>query len=190
VANDPRRFGKVSRIGRLPVEVPQGVDVEIKGTHVRVKGPKGEMQHVFPAAMKIDFDNGKITVQRPSDAREHRALHGMTRALISNMVLGVNTGFEKILEVNGVGYRAEMQGKNLVLNVGYSHPVVIEPPEGISFDVEPRARQIKVQGYNKQVVGQVAADIRKVRPPEPYKGKGIKYLDEKIRRKAGKAGKV
>jgi large subunit ribosomal protein L6 len=114
----------------------------------------------------------------------------MTRALINNMVHGVSTGFEKVLEVNGVGYRAEMSGENLVLNVGYSHPVVFEPPEGISFETDARTRQIKVKGYNKQLVGQVAADIRKVRPPEPYKGKGIKYLDEKIRRKAGKAGKV
>jgi large subunit ribosomal protein L6 len=120
----------------------------------------------------------------------HRSLHGMTRALISNMVVGVSTGFEKILEVNGVGYRAEMDGKNLVLNVGYSHPVVMEPPEGISFETDTRTRQIKVMGYDKEMVGQVAANIRNVRPPEPYKGKGIKYLSEKIRRKAGKTGKV
>lgn len=180
----------MSRIGRLPVPVPKGVDVKIKGSHVRVKGPKGELQHTFPAAMKISLKDEMIEVKRPSDERTHRALHGMTRALINNMVTGVNTGFEKILEINGVGYRAELQDKNLVLNVGYSHPVVIEPPEGISFDVDMRIRQIKVQGYDKQVVGQIAADIRKVRPPEPYKGKGIKYLDERIRRKAGKAGKV
>jgi len=129
-------------------------------------------------------------VNRPSDERTHRALHGMTRALINNMVTGVSSGFEKVLEINGVGYRAELQGENLILNVGYSHPVVVEPPEGIEFEVDMRTRQLKVKGYDKQVVGQVAADIRKVRPPEPYKGKGIKYLDEKIRRKAGKAGKV
>ena len=180
----------MSRIGRLPVDVPQGVDVEVKGSYVRVKGPKGQMEHTFPAAMDISFDAGQITVQRPSDERTHRALHGMTRALINNMVVGVSQGFEKVLEVNGVGYRAEMNGSNLVLNVGYSHPVEIEPPDGISFDVDTRARQIKVLGYDKAAVGQVAADIRKVRPPEPYKGKGIKYLDERIRRKAGKAGKV
>lgn len=180
----------MSRIGRLPVPIPSGVDVKIKGSHVRVKGPKGELQHTFPADMKISLKNEMIEVKRPSDERTHRALHGMTRALINNMVIGVSTGFEKILEINGVGYRAEMQGKDLVLNVGYSHPVVIEPPEGISFEVDMRIRQIKVQGYDKQVVGQVAADIRKVRPPEPYKGKGIKYIDERIRRKAGKAGKV
>ena len=180
----------MSRIGRMPVEVPQGVDVKVKGSHVRVKGPKGELEHTFPAAMKIKLDEGQITVTRPSDESTHRALHGMTRALINNMVTGVSQGFEKVLEVNGVGYRAELNGKNLVLNVGYSHPVEIEPLEGIIFDVDTRARQIKVQGYDKAVVGQVAADIRKVRPPEPYKGMGIKYLDERIRRKAGKAGKV
>jgi large subunit ribosomal protein L6 len=180
----------VSRIGRLPVEVPQGVDVTIKGSHVRVKGPKGQLEHTFPAAMKISLKDGVVTVERPSDERNHRALHGMTRALINNMVTGVNKGFEKVLEINGVGYRAELSGEKLVVNVGYSHPVEVEPPEGITFEVETRARQIKVQGYDKAVVGQVAADIRKIRPPEPYKGKGIKYLDERIRRKAGKAGKV
>jgi large subunit ribosomal protein L6 len=180
----------VSRVGRMPVEVPQGVNVEIKGSHVRVKGPKGELQHTFPASMTIKLNSGQVEVTRPDDEREHRSLHGMTRALINNMVVGVSTGFEKILEINGVGYRAELSGKNLVLNVGYSHPVVVEPPEGISFEVDARTRQIKVMGYDKQAVGQVAANIRKVRPPEPYKGKGIKYLDERIRRKAGKAGKV
>jgi large subunit ribosomal protein L6 len=180
----------VSRIGRLPVEVPQGVDVVIKGSHVRVKGPKGQLEHTFPASMKITFKDGNVKVERPSDERTHRALHGMTRALINNMVVGVSEGFEKVLEVNGVGYRAELSGKKLILNVGYSHPVEIEPPDGIVFDVDTRARQIKVQGYDKVMVGQVAADIRKVRPPEPYKGKGIKYLDERIRRKAGKAGRI
>ena len=180
----------MSRIGRLPVVVPEGVNVKVNGTHVLVKGPKGELDHVFPASMDIAFKDGQIEVKRPSDDRDHRSLHGMTRALISNMVVGVSTGFEKILEVNGVGYRAEMQGENLVLSVGYSHPVVVEPPEGISFEVDMKVRQIKIMGYDKQVVGQVAADIRKVRPPEPYQGKGIKYLEEKIRRKAGKAGKV
>ncbi len=180
----------MSRIGRLPVVVPENVNVKIKGTHVHIKGPKGELDHVFPASMKIDFEDGEIQVKRPSDDRIHRSMHGMTRALINNMVVGVSTGYEKILEINGVGYRAEVDGKNLVLNVGYSHPVVIEPPEGISFDVDMKSRQIRIQGYDKQAVGQMAADIRKVRPPEPYQGKGIKYLEEKIRRKAGKAGKV
>jgi len=140
--------------------------------------------------MEISLEKGEITVQRPSDERTHRALHGMTRALINNMVVGVSTGFEKVLEVNGVGYRAEVAGDNLMLYVGYSHPVVIVPPGGITFEVDTRTRQIKVKGFDKHLVGQVAADIRKVRPPEPYKGKGIKYLDEKIRRKAGKTGKV
>ncbi|MBC8505663.1 MAG: 50S ribosomal protein L6 [Chloroflexi bacterium] len=180
----------MSRIGRLPVEVPQGVDVNIKGTHVRVKGPKGQLEHTFPASMKITLDKGVITVERPSDEGTHRAMHGMTRAIINNMVIGVTDGFEKILEINGVGYRGELQGKNLILNVGYSHSVEVVPPEGISFEVEDRNRVIHVKGYDKAMVGQVAADIRKIRPPEPYKGKGIKYQDERIRRKAGKAGKV
>jgi large subunit ribosomal protein L6 len=180
----------VSRIGRMPIVLPKGVEVNIEDTRVRVKGPKGELEHTFPAGMVINNVEGEVTVQRPSDERMFRSLHGMTRALINNMVLGVSNGFEKVLEVNGVGYRAEINGQDLVLYVGYSHSVIINPPEGISFDVDTRTRQIKVMGYDKQVVGQVAADIRKVRPPEPYKGKGIKYLDEKIRRKAGKAGKV
>ena len=180
----------MSRVGQMPITVPSGVDVTIKGSHVRVKGPKGQMEHTFPAAMEISQKEGIVSIQRPSDERTHRALHGMTRALINNMVTGVSTGFEKVLEINGVGYRAEMAGNNLVLHVGYSHPVEVEPPEGISFEVDNRTRQIKVMGYDKQSVGHIAANIRKVRPPEPYKGKGIKYLDERIRRKAGKAGKV
>lgn len=180
----------MSRIGRLPVNVPQGVDVKVKGTYVHVKGPKGQMEHTFPAVMTITLDKGVITVERPSDEGKHRAMHGMTRAIINNMVVGVTEGFEKTLEINGVGYRGEMKGKTLVLNVGYSHPVEIEPPEGIEFVVEDRNRVIHVKGYDKARVGQVAADIRKIRPPEPYKGKGIKYQDERIRRKAGKAGKV
>ena len=180
----------MSRIGQLPVVVPAGVDVKIKGTHVRVKGPKGELQHTFPADMAISLEDGEVVVKRPSDERTHRAFHGMTRSLINNMVLGVSTGFSKVLEINGVGYRAELEGNNLILNVGFSHPVKVEPPEGIEFEVDARTRQIVIKGYDKQVVGHVAADIRKVRPPEPYKGKGIKYLDERIRRKAGKAGKV
>lgn len=180
----------MSRVGQMPITVPSGVDVTIKGSHVRVKGPKGQMEHTFPAAMEISQKEGIVSIQRPSDERTHRALHGMTRALINNMVTGVSTGFEKVLEINGVGYRAEVAGNNLVLHVGYSHPVEVEPPEGISFEVDSRTRQIKVMGYDKQSVGHIAANIRKVRPPEPYKGKGIKYLDERIRRKAGKAGKV
>ncbi|NLG71152.1 MAG: 50S ribosomal protein L6 [Chloroflexi bacterium] len=180
----------MSRIGRMPVVIPSGVEVEVKGSSVRVKGPKGELARTFPADMIIEVEDNQILVKRPTDEANHRALHGMTRALIQNMVTGVSTGFQKILEVNGVGYRAEMNGSNLVLHVGYSHPVTVEPPEGISFEVDQRTRQIKVNGYDRQEVGQVAANIRKIRPPEPYKGKGIKYLDERIRRKAGKAGKV
>lgn len=180
----------MSRIGRLPVAVPKGVVVEIKGSFVRVKGPKGELSYIFPAAMGIAQEAGEIVVTRPSDERGDRSLHGTTRALINNMVVGVSTGFERVLEINGVGYRAEVNGKNLVLNVGYSHPVVVEPPEGISFEVDAKIRQIKIKGYDKQLLGQVAANIRAVRPPEPYKGKGIKYLEEKVRRKAGKTGKV
>ena len=180
----------MSRIGRLPVVLPKGVEVDIDGTNVHVKGPKGEMQRSFPPSMQISINEGVLEVSRATDGRTDRSLHGMTRALINNMVVGVSTGFERILEVNGVGYRAEMQGKNLVLYVGYSHPVTIEPAQGISFETDAKTRQVKVMGYDKQMVGQVAADIRKVRPPEPYQGKGIKYLEEKIRRKAGKAGKV
>ena len=180
----------MSRIGRMPVVVPAGVEVEVNGSYVRVKGPRGQMEHVFPADMKIVKEGKEILVQRPSDINTHRALHGMTRALINNMVLGVSAGFNKVLEINGVGYRAEMNGKNLVLYVGFSHAVTVEPPEGISFETDTKTRQIMIKGFDKQAVGQVAADIRKIRPPEPYKGKGIKYIDEKIRRKAGKTGKV
>jgi len=180
----------VSRIGLMPVVIPDGVDIKIKGSHVQVKGPKGELQHTFPADMEIKLDDGEVTVARPTDEPNHRALHGMTRALINNMVVGVSSGFSKILEINGVGYRAGLEGKNLILNVGYSHSVTVEPPGGVEFEIDERTLQITIKGYDKQVVGHIAADIRKVRPPEPYKGKGIKYLDERIRRKAGKAGKV
>jgi large subunit ribosomal protein L6 len=174
----------------MPVTIPSGVEVEIKGSNVRVKGPKGELERTFPEGVQVSKEDGVITVTRESDERTQRAMHGMTRALINNMVVGVSQGFDKVLEVNGVGYRAEMSGKDLMLYVGYSHPVRFEPPPGISFEVDPRTRQIKVLGHDKEQVGQVAADIRKIRPPEPYKGKGIKYLDETIRRKAGKTGKV
>ena len=179
----------MSRIGRMPIPVPANVQVEIKGSYVSVKGPKGALEFTFPADMNIVLENGAINIQRPSDERTHRSLHGTTRALLNNMVVGVSTGFQTVLEINGVGYRAEVNGKDLVLNVGYSHPVVIEPPDGISFEVDPKTRQVKVMGADKQKVGQIAANIRKVRPPEPYLGKGIKYITEKIRRKAGKSGK-
>lgn len=180
----------MSRIGRMPIVIPSGVDVKIQGPTVKVKGPKGELMRTFHEDVEISLENGQVIVRRPNDEARFRALHGMTRALVNNMVVGVSTGFTRTLEVNGVGYRAEMDGKNLVLYVGYSHPVTMEPPSGISFDVDPRTRQIKVLGADKEVVGQVAANIRMVRPPEPYKGKGIKYIEEKLRRKAGKAGKV
>jgi large subunit ribosomal protein L6 len=181
----------MSRIGRMPIAIPKGVDVEIKGASLRVKGPKGELSRTFPATMILEIEDGKILVKRPDDERTNRALHGMTRALVNNMVTGVSAGFVKVLEINGVGYRAELDPKkNLVLYMGYSHPVVVEPPTGISFDVDQKTRQVKVQGYDKELVGQMAANIRNVRPPEPYHGKGIKYLDETIRRKAGKAGKA
>lgn len=180
----------MSRIGRLPVNIPNNVQVDFQGATVHVKGPKGEMTHTFPPSIQFNRENNTLHVLRASDDRYDRSLHGMARSLVNNMVTGVSTGFERILEVNGVGYRAEVQSKNLVLYVGYSHPVTMEPPAGVSFDVDMKTRQIKVKGFDKQVVGQVAADIRKVRPPEPYQGKGIKYLEEKLRRKAGKAGKV
>ncbi len=180
----------MSRVGNLPIEVPTGVEVKIDGSYVHVKGPKGEMEWTFSPEMSVKMDDGMIIVERPSDQPRHRSLHGTTRSLINNMIVGVSEGYERVLEIVGVGYRAELDGKNLIVNVGFSHPVVVEPPEGISFDVDMKARQIKVSGYDKQVVGQVAADIRLLRPPEPYKGKGIRYEGEYVRRKPGKAGKT
>lgn len=179
----------MSRVGRLPVVVPPGVQVDIKGSHVRVKGPKGELDRVFSPLIGISLENNEIQVTRKSDAPQERALHGTTRALINNMVYGVSQGFEMVLEIEGVGYRSDMNGKNLVLYVGYSHPVEIEPPDGISFETDAKTRQVKVLGHNKEQVGQMAANIREIRPPEPYHGKGIRYAGERIRRKAGKSGK-
>jgi len=179
----------VSRIGRLPVDVPSGVEVKVEGTKVRVKGPKGELQRTFSHLIGIAMENNQVVVTRNSDAIEEKALHGTTRAVIANMVHGVSNGFEVVLEVDGVGYRAEMDGKTLVLHVGYSHPVRVEPPAGMAFEVDQKTRQIKAMGFDREVVGQTAAEIRRVRPPEPYHGKGIRYAGEKIRRKAGKAGK-
>ncbi len=179
----------MSRIGRLPISVPSGVQVDIKGSDVKVKGPKGEMQRVFSPLIDIAYENGQIAVTRRSDNPAERALHGTTRAVLNNMIHGVSAGFEKVLEWDGVGYRAEVNGSNLVLYMGYSHPVTVEPPVGISFEVDAKARQIKVNGFDKEVVGQVASDIRNVRPVEPYLGKGLHYLGERIRRKAGKSGK-
>jgi large subunit ribosomal protein L6 len=179
----------VSRIGRLPVDVPAGVQINVQGSNVRVKGPKGELQRTFSSVIGIALENNQVVVTRNSDNPEERALHGTTRAVIANMVHGVSSGFEVVLEIDGVGYRSEMEGKTLVLHVGYSHPVKVEPPAGVSFEVDLKTRQIKVLGFDREVVGQTASEIRGVRPPEPYHGKGIRYLGEKIRRKAGKAGK-
>jgi large subunit ribosomal protein L6 len=173
----------------MPVEIPAGVTVDLKGTHVHVKGPKGELQRTFSNLIGIAMETDHLVITRNSDLPAERALHGTTRAVIANMVHGVSKGFEVVLEIDGVGYRAELQGKNLALYVGYSHPVIVEPPAGISFEVDQKTRQVKVLGFDKELVGQIAANIRKVRPPEPYHGKGIHYLGERIRRKAGKAGK-
>ena len=179
----------MSRIGRLPVAVPNGVQINVQGSDVHVKGPKGELKRTFSPQIGIALENGELVITRTSDSPRERALHGTTRAVIANMVRGVSSGFETVLQVEGVGYRAELQGKDLALFVGYSHPVKFPPPAGISFEVDLKTRQIKVLGYDREVVGQTAAEIRRVRPPEPYHGKGIRYLGEKIRRKAGKAGK-
>jgi large subunit ribosomal protein L6 len=166
------------------------VEVEIKGTHVRVKGPKGELSHTFPSVVEITLEDGVVEVKRLSEEKFHRSMHGTARAVISNMVEGVSKGFEKNLEIHGVGYRAEMSGKNVIFSLGYSHTITVEPPEGITLEVLGRNNEIKVSGYDKQVVGQIAAEIRALRPVEPYKGKGIRYRGEYVRRKAGKAGKV
>ncbi len=175
----------MSRIGRKPIPVPESVTVELAPGRVAVKGPKGELAQSLSAEMKVQQEDGTVTVERPTDRGEHRALHGLTRSLIANMVEGVTDGFEKRLEIQGVGYRAQLKGKNLEMALGYSHPVPIEPPEGIEFEV-PQPTEIIVRGIDKQLVGQVAADIRKRRPPEPYKGKGIRYRDEHVMRKVGK----
>ncbi len=175
----------MSRIGRKPIPVPDSVTVELAPGRVAVKGPKGELAQSLSAEMKVQQDEGTVTVERPTDRGEHRALHGLTRSLIANMVEGVTEGFEKRLEIQGVGYRAQLKGKSLEMALGYSHPVPIEPPDGIEFEV-PQPTEIIVRGIDKQLVGQVAADIRKRRPPEPYKGKGIRYRDEHVMRKVGK----
>lgn len=179
----------MSRIGRLPVEIPNGVQVELNGSKVRVKGPKGELHREFSSLIGIAMENNELKITRNSDNPEERALHGTTRAVLANMIRGVSQGFEVVLEVEGVGYRAEMDGTKLALFVGYSHPVKMEPPAGVTFETDAKTRQIKVKGFDKELVGQVAANIRKVRPPEPYHGKGLRYLGERVRRKAGKAGK-
>jgi large subunit ribosomal protein L6 len=174
----------------MPVVIPTGVQVDISGANVDVKGPKGEMKRTFSPLIGIAMENGQIVITRNSDQPAERALHGTTRAVLANMIQGVSAGFERVLEIEGVGYRAEMNAKNLVLHMGYSHPVEMEPPAGISFDVDLKTRRVFVRGFDKELVGQVAANVRNVRPPEPYHGKGLHYLGEKIRRKAGKAGKA
>lgn len=180
----------MSRIGKMPIQVPDNVKVDIEGTHVTVSGSRGTLEQTFHPDMTITLDDGVLAVARPSDSREHRSLHGLTRALLNNMVTGVSDGFTRRLLVEGVGYRAEMSGKNLVLYVGYSHPVEFEPGNQMSYEVLDRGKTIVVTGADKEMVGEISARIRKTRPPEPYKGKGIRYEDERVRRKAGKAGKV
>ncbi len=175
----------MSRIGRKPVAVPESVTVELAPGRVAVKGPKGELNQALSPEMTVKQEDGAVTVSRPTDRGEHRALHGLTRSLIANMVEGVTDGFEKRLEIQGVGYRAQLKGKSLELALGYSHPVSVEPPEGIEFEA-PSQTEVIVRGIDKELVGQVAADIRKRRPPEPYKGKGIRYSDEHVVRKVGK----
>jgi large subunit ribosomal protein L6 len=181
----------VSRIGRMPIPLPTGVEASIQGNSVTVTGPKGSLARDFHPDMEITVEDDQLKVRRPTDQRYHKALHGLTRALLNNMVVGVDQGFHKQLEVQGVGYRVDLQGDgSLMLQLGFSHPVRIVPPEGISFEVEARTKVITVSGADKEVVGQTAAEIRAWRPPEPYKGKGIRYVGEYVRRKAGKAGKV
>jgi len=182
----------MSRIGKLPIKVPPNVTVTIKGNDIHVKGPRGELRRTVHKDISVTMDNQIIHVTRPSEGREHRSLHGLTRTLVNNMVEGVTTGFEKELHIIGVGYKVAKQGKAIQINCGYSHPVNIEPAPGIEFDVEAEKglNKIKVRGIDKELVGQVAADIRYVKPPEPYKGKGIKYAKEVIIRKMGKAGKA
>lgn len=179
----------MSRIGSRPIPIPAGVDVEIGTGVVRVKGPKGELEQHVDQEMKFVRENGTLLVQRPSDVRKYRALHGLTRTLIANMIEGVTQGYRKDLEIQGVGYRASLEGKALVLALGFSHPVRVEPEPGITFVLDSPTR-IGVTGIDKQLVGEQAARIRRLRPPEPYKGKGIRYVGERVRRKAGKAGKV
>ena len=177
----------MSRIGRAPITIPAGVEVKVDGQHVAVKGPKGALEMNVAPTIKVEIEAGVIHVSRPNDAKENRSLHGLTRTLVNNMVVGVSEGFSKTLEVNGVGYRAAKEGKNLVLNVGYSHQVIMPETEDIQIEV-PNPNQIIVKGIDKQKVGQFAAEVRGKRPPEPYKGKGIKYDYEVIRRKEGKTG--
>lgn len=181
----------MSRIGNKPIAIPSGVDIKMDGTLVTVKGPKGELKQRFDPNMKIKQEDGQIVIERPSDQRHYRAMHGLTRALLANMVTGVSDGYEIRLLIEGTGYRAEMAGRELKLSLGFSHDVVVVPPPNVTFEVDGKGGEIIIiKSIDKQMVGQIAADIRKLRPPEPYKGKGVRYENEQIRRKAGKAGKV
>lgn len=181
----------MSRIGKMPVTLPTGVSVTVDESNlVTVKGPKGQLQQQLPSDISVEVAGSEVNVKRPSDAKVHRAMHGLSRALVNNMVQGVNTGFTRVLDVQGVGYRAGLIGKNLVVMVGLSHPVEFLPPPGIAFEVDKAGRQITISGIDKQMVGQMAAQVRELRPPEPYKGKGIRYRGEIVRQKAGKSGKV
>ena len=175
----------MSRIGRAPIAIPDGVTVDISGQKVTVKGPKGELSHTVVEPIRIAQEDGQLVVTRPTDRGPHRALHGLSRSLVANLVTGVSEGFERRLEIQGVGYRAQMKGQALELAVGYSHPVTIDPPAGIQFEV-PAPTQVVVRGIDKQLVGEIAAQVRGVRPPEPYKGKGVRYAGEAVRRKVGK----
>ena len=179
----------MSRIGKAPIPVPRGVDVTIAGRHVTVKGPKGTLERDIPGNITVRQDGEELLVERPDDQRENRAMHGLVRSLVNNMVVGVTDGYRKGLEITGVGYRAALNGRKLQLNLGYSHQIEIDPPEGISFEVETPTR-LAVVGIDKELVGQIAAKVRSTRKPEPYKGKGVRYSGEVIRRKAGKAGKI
>lgn len=178
----------MSRVGRLPISIPDGVQVTLQGQHARVQGPKGVLEHDVHSSIAVAIEDDKVVVSRPSNAPSHRALHGLTRALLANMITGVSAGFRKSLEISGTGYRAELRGTNLMLNLGYSHPVEMEPLPGVSFEVETPTR-LHIVGIDKQAVGQQAALVREKRPPEPYRGKGIRYQNEVIRRKAGKTGR-
>ena len=175
----------MSRIGKQPIEIPDGVDVDVKPGEVTVKGPKGELTQSVVPDMKVSVDDGVVSVERPTDRGEHRALHGLTRSLIANMVEGVTDGYERRLEIQGVGYRAQLKGKALEMSLGYSHPVTVEAPDGIEFEV-PQPTEVVVRGIDKQLVGEMAARIRRRRPPEPYKGKGVRYAGEQVSRKVGK----
>ena len=179
----------MSRIGRLPITVPQGVDVTLEGERITVKGPRGELSRELVREMRVVREDGLLRVERPNDEKRSRALHGLTRTLVANMVIGVTEGYRKGLEITGVGYRAQLVGQKLQLNLGYSHPIEIDPPGGITFEVETPTR-LAVSGIDKELVGHVAARVRATRKPEPYKGKGVRYAGEVIRRKAGKAGKI